>query len=69
MVTNNIYGPVKRIDWISMREIRRSVAWMKQNNEDGGYDSAIEKEQAIYDELMALTRRGVRHDHLATVAA
>ena len=49
---SNVIGPIDKDTWVSLRSIRASVLFMEDNNFDGKYDVAIEKESNIYWSLL-----------------
>jgi hypothetical protein len=46
-----VIGPIPYEDWNTMRLLRSSVAWMKQNG-NPQYGNAIEKEDSLYRKLL-----------------
>jgi len=49
---SNVIGPIDKDTWLTLRAIRGSVLFMEENNFDGRYDVAIEKESNIYCSLL-----------------
>lgn len=49
----NVIGPFPISAWRTLRMIREDVAWMKSLNQTGVYSDGIDKEKAIYAEVMS----------------
>ena len=43
-----IKGPFSYPDWITLKQVKESLAYMKENNNQGKYDIAIAKEKDLY---------------------
>ena len=48
-----VIGPIDQPTWNLMRQINTSLTWMRKENvrAEGRWDTCIEKEGSIYDEL------------------
>ncbi len=47
---SNVIGPINAADWWTMREIRKTVGWLKSLN-DPKYQRSIDMEWNMYTEL------------------
>ena len=49
---NNVIGPCDKIEWNTLRNLREDIKIMSQTNETGKYSSCINKEKALYKEML-----------------
>lgn len=46
----NIAGPYTTEDWLWMKELRGSINYMQQNNDNQKFNVALSKERVLYKE-------------------
>lgn len=46
-----VIGPIEMDDWYVLLMLKKSVAYMKENNVTGKFKFAINKEEALYNEF------------------
>ena len=47
-----IVGPFDYGDWLTLKQVKESLSFMKENNNHGKYDIAIKKEKALYKDIL-----------------
>ena len=47
-----VKGPFSYPDWITLKQVKESLAYMKENNNQGKYDIAIAKEKDLYKSIL-----------------
>lgn len=51
MTTNNVVGPIKAADWLTLIMLRGSIKFMK-SRDVSKFGIAIRKEQEVYDVIL-----------------
>jgi len=46
-----VIGPIEMDDWYVLLMLKKSIAYMKENNVTGRFKFAIHKEQALYNDF------------------
>lgn len=53
----NVIGPISQNDWCTMRFLGEDVRWMKNRNQDGKWNAALEEEGKGYRDLLQKVRK------------
>lgn len=48
----NVIGPIPKITWGAMRELKGGINFMAANNQDSRFSRALEREARVYDKFL-----------------